>query len=449
MENTAIIVGAGYAGISTARALHNAGKKFMILEARDRPGGRIHTHSINDDLYIDLGGQWIGPSQDRIYEWAKLTNTPLFETYNDGKNIIALRQQISTYTGLIPKIAPLSLISIDLAIKKLEKMARSINLVQPWLSKNAHRYDAVSLEYWLGKNTYTRAAYQVLRAGLETVLACSPSEVSLLHLLFYIRSGRDLNTLISIENGAQLHRFEGGAQRPLNVVVEQLPAQSLRLSCPVKGISQYESHVVVHSEQGDFTAATAVVAIPPTLASHIHYFPALPHRRIQLMQRIPMGHVVKCYAIYKKPFWRDAGFSGQSLADAESSLLQCTFDNSPHNAQYGILMGFSIAERARRLMDMPENERRQSVLHTLSQYFGSEALSPQYYLDKSWAEESWSGGCYTGIMPTGAWTQFGSALREPCGRILWAGTETSEYWNGYIEGAIRSGEKAAAMAMSF
>ena len=153
------------------------------------------------------------------------------------------------------------------------------------------------------------------------------------------------------------------------------------------------------------------------------------------------GAVWKTYAIYEKPFWREDGLIG--LAAADSGFANVTFDNSPKDGSKGIMMGFVLGNQAKAFSNLSELERKTSILETFATFYGEKALKPQLYLDHCWADEEFSRGCYAGVMPTGAWTSLGKALREPVGRIHWAGTETSDIWNGYIDGAIRSGERVA------
>ncbi|SFF51222.1 flavin monoamine oxidase family protein [Thermoflexibacter ruber] len=449
MENNAlldvIVIGAGYAGLTATRLLKETGKTVLLLEARERVGGRVYTHYIDNQLYVDLGGQWIGPTQDRIYALAREMHVNTFKTYNEGKNVILLNNQRKEYTGLIPKIDLPSLLNIDFVLKKLDRVAKQIDLQHPWKSMKAKELDSKTLASFLKENIYFSNAQKVVEAGLETLFACSPSEISLLHALFYIKSGTNLNVLLNIENGAQQDRFVGGAQLIANKLAEVLK-ENILLSHPVQKIKQEGNKVEVFTEKGIFLAKKVIVAVPPPMAQRIHYEPLLPAQREQLLQRMPMGTVIKCMAIYERPFWREHGYSGQAMLD--EGYVQVTFDNSPFDAKYGILLGFSLADRAKQLMSFSQEERKSLVLNTFEKLFGEKALNPSYYIDKCWAEEEWSRGCYVGYMTTGAWTSLGEALAKPFGNIHWAGTETSPIWNGYIEGAIRSGERVVQEVLS-
>ncbi|MBV6427660.1 MAG: putative flavin-containing monoamine oxidase AofH [Haliscomenobacter sp.] len=436
-----VLIGAGFAGLTAARRLQEAGREVLLLEARDRVGGRVWTHWIDGQTYVDYGGQWIGPTQDHAYALAAELGVETYATYNSGKHVIALDGSVNTYRGLIPKIDLPSLLNIDWVIKSLERHAKRINLDRPWESPGARKLDSQTLATFLDRNVRFGNARKVLEAGLDTVFAVSPSELSLLHALFYIKSGTNLDCLLNIDNGAQQDRFVGGAQLLADRLAEKLGG-ALRLQSPVRRIVQTGTGVAVIGDGFEFKAKKAVVAIPPALAGRIEYLPGLPGRRDQLTQRIPMGTVWKCFGIYERPFWRDKGLSGQAVTD-ENHFVQTVFDCSPKDGSRGILLGFSLANRARKFMQRSENERRNAVLSSFTQFFGKEAASPLIYLEKNWADETWSRGCYAGMFPPGIWTGFTDALAQPCGHIHWAGTETSPVWNGYIEGAIRSGERVA------
>jgi monoamine oxidase len=161
---------------------------------------------------------------------------------------------------------------------------------------------------------------------------------------------------------------------------------------------------------------------------------------------VPNGAVIKCEAVYDKPFWRDAGLTGQAVSDA--SPVRITFDNTPPDGSPGVLLGFIEGAAAREYGPKPASERRTAVLNNFATYFGDDALKPTAYYEKNWSAEEWTRGCYTGYMPPGALLDFGTALRDPVGRIHWAGTETATIWAGYMDGAVRSGQRAAKEALA-
>jgi monoamine oxidase len=273
------------------------------------------------------------------------------------------------------------------------------------------------------------------------VFAAEPSEFSLLHALFYIHSGGGFESLTNTRGGAQQDRLVEGAQSLALKLAAHL-GERVRLNQPVMRIQHSAQGVCLTTRAGATYAARAViVAIPPTLAGRIEYDPPLPAMRDQLTQRLPNGAVIKCFAVYDRPFWREQGLSG--FAVMECDPVHLVFDNSPPDASCGILLGFIEGAQARRMGAIDREARRAAVLECLARLFGDRARRPETYIDHDWSAEVWSRGCYGAYFPPGVWTQFGHALRAPIGRIFWAGTETATRWMGYIDGAIESGERAA------
>jgi monoamine oxidase len=442
-----IIVGAGFSGIAAARKLHQSKKSFIVLEARDRIGGRVYTKNLSDDLYVDLGGQWIGPSQTRMYELCEEYGVEYFETYDEGNNIIDLNEKIKTYKGIIPKMDILSLLNLDWVLRKLERMAKSIPLQSPWSHAKAGIYDQTSMEAFLVRNCHTQACLSVMRVAAQTIFAANLENLSLLHTLFYIKSGTNLNTLINVKNGAQQHRLTGGMQPLLEKIAGPFRDQIL-LGHVVAEIHQSEKEVSVIGKDFSFSAKKVIIAIPPPLVSGIRFQPPLSTEKTTAISHINMGKVGKCFAIYEKPFWRNDGFSGQILADP-SSPFQAMYDCSPKDGNYGIMMAFTISDRAGEFFKNDPSKRKEIMSGFLVRYFGEKASNPLQYLDYTMTDEVWSGGCYAGIYPLGAWTNFQDTYSKSEGNIIWAGTETSDVWFGYIEGAVRAGEKAVGEILDF
>lgn len=440
-----IIIGGGFSGIAAARILHNSGKSFKVLEARERLGGRVYTKRFENGQYLDFGGQWIGPTQDRMYALCKEYGVDNYETFNEGYNILDFGQKVKKYRGLIPKIDILSLLNLDWLLRKMERMAKGISASKPWSHPKSEAYDKILLSDFIKNNSFTKASRKVITYGLETVFACELNTISLLHALFYIKSGHSLNCLISIKDGAQQHRIMGGMQ----TIVDKMAADflsNIHFNHPVRTIKQDVKSVKVSGERFEFEAKNIIIAIPPPLAAEIKFSPELTSQKTQIINRISMGKVGKCFMVYEKPFWRDKNFSGQALADKHSPF-QTLFDSSPKNGEYGVILGFTIADRAENFFKRSPEQRKQSMLQKLVEYFGEEANNPTAYHDFTMTDESWSRGCYAGLYPAGGWAEFQDAYSKPEGRIFWAGTEASDVWFGYIEGAVRAGEKAAQMTL--
>jgi monoamine oxidase len=440
-----LVVGAGLAGLTAARDLSAAGRSVLVLEARDRVGGRTLSQDIGDGKIVEMGGQWAGPTQDRIYALAADLGVATFPTYDAGRKVLHFNGKRGTYTGAIPRINPLVLADVGRAQARLEALARKVPTDTPWTAARAEQLDGQTFQSWLRRNAASPSARMLLTLGVEAVFAAEPGDVSLLHVLFYCHSGGSFQQLIDTTGGAQQDRFTGGSA----LLAERLAGQLgdvVRLDAPVWRIEVRGDAVTATTPVGQFEARRIIVTAPPLLAGRIEYSPALPYWRDQLTQRAPMGSVIKCQVIYAEPFWRRDGLSGQATGDGAGARV--VFDNSPPDGAPGILLAFLEGDEARRLGREPAAVRRQAVVDSLVRYFGPRAAKPEDYLERDWQQEKWSGGCYGTLFGPNVWTRYGSALREPVGPLHWAGTETASVWAGYMDGAIRSGERAAAEVLA-
>jgi monoamine oxidase len=458
LEADVAIVGAGIAGLVAARRLAAGGLQPLVLEARNRVGGRVLNEEIGDGKVVEVGGQWIGPGQERIAALAAELGVGTFPTHDQGRHLLEIGGKRTSYAGALTDarvellrdlsraVSPLALADLELARARLDRMARQVPLGEPWAASKARRWDEQTFASWFRRNTRTAAARTLLELATEAVWAAEPADVSLLHVLFYAHSGGGFNRLLGTGGGAQQDRFHGGSQRIPLLLAEQLGSEQLRLGSPVRRIEHGRDGVVVHADDGSsgslsVHAKRAIVAVPPTLAGRIAYDPPLPALRDQLTQRMPQGTVIKTMAIYEEPFWRADGLSGQAATDVGPARV--VFDNSPPDGSPGVLLGFLEGRLAREWGAQPAAERRQAILAGHARLFGDRATRPQQFIERVWADEEWTRGCYGCLMTTGGWTEFGRALRAPIGRLHWAGAETATVWNGYMDGAVQSGEMAS------
>ncbi|MGI8632178.1 MAG: flavin monoamine oxidase family protein [Solirubrobacterales bacterium] len=440
-----VVIGAGLSGLTAARRLRAHGNDVVVLEARDRVGGRLERVALGDD-WLDVGGQWIGPTQDRIATLAAELGIETFPTWTQGENLLELGGTVRRYAGTIPRIDPIVLLDVLRAQRRLEAMAATVPPEAPWLAPEADDWDSMTLHSWLEANVTTRRARTLLTLAVKAVWAAMPGDVSLLHALFYIASAGSLDLLLDTEGGAQDTRFVTGAQGIAIAMADQL-GDAVRLEMPVRRIEHGPDGVRVlagslaSGRLESITARSAIVAIPPTLAGRIEYDPPLPAARDQLTERMPMGSAIKTMAIYDEPFWRADGLSGQAVSDR--GPVSAAFDNSPPGGRPGVLLAFLEGAEARSYAAAGSRERRDAVTSCLARLFGPRASHPDGWIERSWAEEQWSRGCYVGHTLPGALTAHGPALRARVGPIYWAGTETAVRWNGYMDGAVEAGERAA------
>ncbi|CAN5761667.1 FAD-dependent oxidoreductase [soil metagenome] len=439
-----VVVGAGLAGLSAARRLTAAGIDVTVLEARDRVGGRTEGGTTADGTPVELGGQWVGPTQNRMYELIDELDLETFPTWNEGELLIQLggrQSRMAAHKGAVPKLNPFVLADLAQGMARFTRASSKVSLTEPWRTDGAHDLDGQTFETWIRRNLRTGTGRAYFRVACEAVFSAESSDLSALHALFYAHSGTDLETLLAVDRGAQQDRIVGGSVRISEVMAEAL-GDRVRLSSPVRRIDQDDHGVRVTTRSGEVVEGThVIVTLPPTLAGRIEHGPALPSWRDQLTQRLPAGSVIKLHAVYPEPFWRGDGLNGQAASD--EGPVKVTFDNTPPSGTPGILVGFMEANDGRRFARCSLAERRQAAIDCFVRYFGPRAAKPIEYLERDWMAEEFSRGCYGAHFTPGVWTAYGAALRTPVGRVHWAGAECSPVWNGYMEGAVRSGESAA------
>jgi monoamine oxidase len=436
------IVGAGFAGLNAARRLSDQGRTVVVLEARDRVGGRTWTEE-HDGLPIDRGGAWLNPHHDAAFALARELGVGTYKTYVAGSHLLVGGGRIRRYKGLIPKISPLAVLTIAAAQFRLDRMAKKVPLDAPWESPRAEEWDAQSFGAWLDKTTISSTVGKDLFNMAARGLFSAPDagDVSLLHMLYLVRAHRTIEELFSIEGGAQENLVDGGLGG-LAVKLAGRLGDSVKLNSPVRSISQVEDRVVVDADGTSVHARRAVVTVPPALALDIRFDPPLPEDRRSLYAAAVGGHETKTLVVYDEPFWRGDGFSGQSAEPG--SAAEVTIDASPSDASCGVLACFRFGRNSEQALSLPEADRSRAVVDALTARFGSRASTPSTVVETAWWEQRWSRGCSTAHLPPGYLTRYGHLLREPFGLIHWAGTETATLSHGAVDGAIRSGERAAS-----
>ncbi len=431
-----VVVGAGFAGLTAARDLTRRGYDVVVLEGRGRVGGRSHTAAVAG-LPVDLGGTFVGPTQEAVIALAAELGCPTTPTYHDGKNLINWRGSVRSYSGTIPALSIGGLLNVARVRWRFGRLARRVRIAEPWTAPHARKLDGMSLQDWLRSVRASTTTMDLMAITSRVTWGAEPAEVSMLHAVRYVKAAGGLDRMLDTVGGAQQDRFPAGTQQIALRMAEAL-GDRVELEAIVTAVEHDDAGVTVVSTAGSITAAAVVVAVPPAHRGTIVFSPDLPTEHHRLMRQWPQGSLSKAYAVYDTPFWRTDGRSGQGLSDTGPVFV--TFDVSPRDDGPGVLLGFVDSREFDR---WPAQRRRDSALAGFAALFGDEALTPIDYLDHSWGTEPFAPGGPTAAVPPGSWSSVGPWLRKPVGPIFWAGTETADEWTGFLDGAVRSGIRAA------
>lgn len=444
-----VVVGAGISGLVAARQVARSGRSVLVVEARDRVGGRVLNHRLGSGDVIESGGAFVGPTQDHIIALANELKVPMFDEYVDGKSVynssgLLGRQE---YDGTVP---PDPLILPDAAIlqAQLDQWASEVDVATPWTHPRAQEWDSITLGEYIRRNSLNAQGIETLiRCWTQPGFGADPDQLSLLFVIHYIACSGNETTKGTFErnsdtkNGAQERRFVGGSQLIPLRLAGQLGSR-VALNAAVTRIDQDSTRAVVRTSRGAVTCKRVIMAVPPELSRVIEWGPALPARHRALLDGMSMGDLMKCDAIYSEPFWRADGLNGFGISD--HGAVRAAFDNSPADGSPGVLLAFVGGSTWKQYGLSTLAARRQAVLQGFAEMFGEKALHPVDYVEHDWTKERWTSGGPVAIMKPGTLTTYGQELRRPHLRTHWAGTETSTYWTGYMDGAVRAGERASA-----
>jgi len=442
-----VVVGGGLSGLVAARRVARSGRRVLLVEARTRVGGRLLNHRLKDGTTIESGGAFIGPTQTHIAALAKELKVATFKEYNTGNSVyISSTTGRLEYSGTVPP-DPTILPDAAALLQRMNSMAAEIAVDAPWAHPKAAEWDAITLGEFIRYNSVNSAGLgNLIKSWTQPGFGADPDNLSLLYTLWYIACSGDERNVgtfdrnADIADGAQERRFVGGSQLVPLRLAHQL-GDVVALAAPARKIVQYADHAVVHTDRGAVRAKRVIVAAPPQLVLDIDWYPHLPQRRFELLQHMDMGQLMKCDALYKTPFWRARGLNGFGISD--SGAVRAAFDNSPADGSPGVLLAFVGGATWRKYGLQTLDQRRRAVLQGFAAMFGDQALKPVEYVEHDWTHERWTTGAPVAIMGPGTLTSFGPAIRRPFNRVHWAGTETSTYWTGYMDGAVRAGQRAA------
>jgi monoamine oxidase len=437
-----VVVGAGFAGLMAARRLVEQGTDAVVIEASDRVGGRVRNVDIGPGGMQEIGGEWLAVDHAAMRALVTELGLDLFKSHHVGRHsYIGPDGMLRTHTDDAPPEADGGSSPLADAMARFDAVVSQVDVDAPWASPIAAELDRISLEHWLCESIADDDSRTALRMMIGSFLATSTSSVSMLHAAFMTTSGGGGIGQLWAPAMTLTDRVEGGSQAIANVMARDL-GDRVFLNEPVRGCNvQADGTVLIETQHRQITASRVVLALPPAMLNRIQFSPVLPGWRTQLNQRVPMGSVVKCIAVYPTPFWRDAGLSGQGAAPHE--IVTEVFDNSPSDGRVGALTTFITGELALRIGPMTPEERRDLVLAGFAKFFGPQALDATQFHECVWTDEPWVQGGYQGNPTIGTLSTLGAQIRSAIPPFHFAGTETSSHGYGHMEGAIRSGQRVA------
>ncbi|MFC0562442.1 flavin monoamine oxidase family protein [Halalkalibacter alkalisediminis] len=441
-EIDVVIIGAGLSGLVSALELKKHKIPFVLLEARSRAGGRIHTIESGEGVPVDLGAQWISPYHERVKKLVRDYGLRLVSTYREGKTIYDIDGVIEKTEKAWPSMSLFEQVDICHFKRELNKRSKKINSTQPWESQLARELDKKTVEEFLELHTYTPLAKSFYRLLLEEALCSKLYEVSTLDLLWCIRGAGSIERLLTAED----LWIEEGAECLVRKISESLNEQ-IRYDSPVKTITYEDNQAVVFTDQQTWKAKKVIVAMPPNLLTRIHFDPPLPANRAQLNERAGLPSVIKIIFVYERPFWREQGLSG--MVYSNQGLVKLTIDSSSPKSKNGVLTALVTGDSARKLSEKSSEMRKKEERENLVRFFGKEALQTREIHEKDWSAEEWTRGGYGTHFSAGIISQFGQTILPPIGPLHWAGTETATEWRMYMEGAVQSGERAATEVIRY
>ncbi|MDF3309939.1 NAD(P)/FAD-dependent oxidoreductase [Rhodococcus sp. T2V] len=416
------IVGAGLSGLIAARDLQARGLDVVVLEAADRPGGRVLTATTVLGSQVDLGGQWVGHDHHRFQDLAAELGATVFRMRTPKNPAVYDSKGVLAKNGLSMTLANLVLLRWEAAIKFGSPKKWRVRTVQQWLDANV-------------RNARARRLLEVLVAATAST---DLNRLSMDAFIAFARHNNGLPVMLATAGGAQDSLVVEGAGT-LAVRVADGLGDRVRTGCRVLAIRRDTDGATVVTDAGPIRAGQVIITAPPPMAARIDHEPPLPAERRTLEGSMYMGTVYKAIAIYDRPFWRDS-------TDAESIFLgtegSAVFDSSPPSGpgHLTILVG---GRDAWPLDELTQHQRQATLLAPLVDRLGPAIAEPVGWHEKSWHLDQYAGGGYVALPEPGTTAGNYPVAATPIGPLHWAGTETASEHAGYIEGAIESGQRVA------
>ena len=435
-----VVIGAGATGLTAAHRLREAGYSVIVLEARDRVGGRLLTDHIDGQLF-EIGGQWVSPDQTELIQTLANLGLKTYPRYREGDSIyIGADGRRRLFTGEIFPTGERTRAEIERLIDVLDTLVADIDPAAPWAHPQADQFDRVSFASWLEAQTDDAEAQQNIALFIAAAMLTKPAHAfSLLQALLMAASAGSFSNLVDADFILD-QRVIGGLQQVPLLLAEKLGGDVL-LEQPVTSLTWNDSAVTARTATLTVHARAAIVAVPPNLQSRIRFDPPLPRLRQQLHQHQSLGLVIKVHATYPTPFWREQGLSATAFSPYQ--LVHEAYDNTNYGETQGTLVGFVSDEKADAAFRMSPEERRSTILASLAAYYGTQALQPSVYYESDWAAEEWTQGAYAASFDLGGLTRYGALQLEPVGPIRFGSSDVAAHGYQHVDGALRVGRRLA------
>jgi monoamine oxidase len=415
-----IIIGAGFAGLAAAYKLHQRKIDFVILEARNRIGGRVISHTIdaNEKLVVELGGEWVGNSHKRMIELCNEFKLTLFDNYLNTRLIYKGEYFDKGQWGFSTAWE-----------KKFEQMKADYKKLT---DSGEKKLDKIDWWHHLVNNGCDGKDLE-----LKELMDSTDFGESLRHVSAYAAIGEYAE---SNDTNEMDKKIKGGNNQLAHAFKDAIGADKIMLQHKVQKIEQgVKVKVICYGGQvfdGDFIICT----IPTFSAKQINWLPALPAETQQAMNELQYARINKNAMLYSERFWKDESFD--LVTDQPGHYFYHATKNQP--SKKGVLISYAIGDKAPVIKAQSDAWKADMINMSLKPAFGDTNQFLEKQEDYYWGDDEYSKGAYA-MYGVGQWFGIMPILQRPFMRTHFAGEHLSDAWQGFMEGAIETGEAAAAL----